>query len=111
MTRQVDFDGKTYSFPDSYTDAEISVALQALDKATSNADYYLEGSLFLLAIFAGYLIFRKLSKERLLTLYSVLQRLFLVVLVIVALWMFRYEVTPTHPHQCLDRWVGQVVNC
>lgn len=126
MARNIEFQGKIHTFPDDFTDEEISLALNSLSgKETqstsltkvsnlqegSSSDYYLvAGSVFIL-ILVGYFILRNLSKDNFKIMYSLIKRLFALFIILFVLWMFRYEVTPTHPHQCLDRWIGEVVSC
>jgi hypothetical protein len=78
--------------------------------------FYKDGSiitcgLFLLAILIAFFLLRKLAPAKLANFYSVFQKILIIAAVLFTFWMFRYEVTTTHPHQCLDRWYGEVVRC
>lgn len=138
MPRIVHAEGKTFTFPDDATTDEISSALnEALPPARrdptqllfeiENIPFYKDGSviaggIFLLAILIAFFLLKKFAPAKLANLYSVFyiigrwiarnfQKILIIAAVAFTFWMFRYEVTATHPHQCLDRWTGEVTHC
>ena len=125
MPRIVDFEGKTYTFPDNASDDDVSSAIQnqadgenltSAFTAQENIPFYKDvlvigGGLCLLAVLISILFLRRLAPTKLASFYLIFQKLLILAALLFIFWMFRYEVTPTHPHQCLDRWKGEVVRC
>ena len=116
----VDFEGKIYTFPDNASDDEVSSALQnqvdgenltSMFTAQENIPFIIGGGLCLLTVLISILLLRKLEPTKLASFYLILQKLLIMAALLFTFWMFRYEITPTHPHQCLDRWKGEVVRC
>jgi hypothetical protein len=65
---------------------------------------FIAGGLFLLVILIAIFLLRKMSPSKLAIFNSFFLKILIISVVMFSFWMFRYEVTATHPHQCLDRW-------
>lgn len=122
MPKNVEFEGKSFSFPDDASDNQISNALEGYytsDKKDFIPNLNAQESVqegfvisgILIAILISLFFLKKLSHTKLVILYSVFQKILIITLVLFAFWMYRYEVTSAHPPQCLDRWLGKLVSC